>query len=219
MEPVFEPPHVKTNKMTVHPAKTSVSLGIHPVWSESSLCAQWVAKDPIFLHADSEDSDQTGWMPRLIWVFAWHTVILLVLSWGGSIINKIIQDINYNQIEIEYMKYIAYMLEKHCYCSDFIWATTWPNQQNDCAPSEDSDQPGHPPSVIRVFAVRMKKTWVLSYPLSTQRRLWSDWADAQADLSLGWAHSHFFGFVMRRLILHCYYRAYQACLVRWISTS
>ena len=40
-----------------------------------------------------------------------------------------------------------------------------------CAPSEDSDQPGHPPSLIRVFAVRMKKSWVLSYPLSAQRRL------------------------------------------------
>ena len=25
-----------------------------------------------------------------------------------------------------------------------------------CAPSEDSDQPGHPPSLIRVFAVRSK---------------------------------------------------------------
>ena len=34
------------------------------------------------------------------------------------------------------------------------------------APSEDSDQPGHPPSLIRVFTVRMKKAWVLSYPLS-----------------------------------------------------
>ena len=36
------------------------------VWSESSLCAQWVAKDLSFLHADSEDSDLTGRMPRLI---------------------------------------------------------------------------------------------------------------------------------------------------------
>ena len=60
-----------------------------------------------------------------------------------------------------------------------------------CAPSEDSDQPGHPPSLIRVFAVYMKKTWVLSYPLSAQRRLCSDWADAQADLSLCWAHMPF----------------------------
>ena len=58
----------------------------------------------------------------------------------------------------------------------------------------------HPPSLIRVFAVRMKKLWVLSYPLSAQRRLWSDWADAQADLSLRWAHTYFVGFVMSRLI-------------------
>ena len=39
-----------------------------------------------------------------------------------------------------------------------------------------------------VFAVRMKKAWTLSYPLSAQRRLWSDSADAQADLSLRCAH-------------------------------
>ena len=52
-----------------------------------------------------------------------------------------------------------------------------------CAPSEDSDQPGHPPSLIRVFAVGMKKAWALSYPLSAQQRLWSDWVDAHADLS------------------------------------
>ena len=45
--------------MTVRPAKTQISLGISPVWSESSLCAQWVAKDPSYLHADSEYSDQT----------------------------------------------------------------------------------------------------------------------------------------------------------------
>ena len=51
-----------------------------------------------------------------------------------------------------------------------------------CVPSEDSDQPGHPPSLIRVFPVCMKKAWVLSYPLSAQWRLirpggctgWSD---------------------------------------------
>ena len=81
---VFEPRHDKTNKMAVRPAKTQISLGIRPVWSESSLCAQWVAKDLSFLHADSKDSDQTGRMPRLIWVFDGRTVILLVLSCHGS---------------------------------------------------------------------------------------------------------------------------------------
>ena len=45
---------------------------------QSSLCAQWVAKDPSVLHADSEDSDQTWRMPRLIWVFAGHTCHLVV---------------------------------------------------------------------------------------------------------------------------------------------
>ena len=52
-----------------------------------------------------------------------------------------------------------------------IWAASWQNQQNDCAPSEDSDQPGHPPRLIKVFDGRMKKAWVLSYLLSGQRRL------------------------------------------------
>ena len=28
------------------------------------------------------------------------------------------------------------------------------NNKMACAPSEDSDQPGHPPSLIRVFAMR-----------------------------------------------------------------
>ena len=40
---------------------------------------------------------------------------------------------------------------------------------NECAPIEDSDQPGLPPSLIRVFADRMKKDWVLS----------SHWADSE----------------------------------------
>ena len=45
---------------------------------------EWVAKDPSFLYADSEDSDQIGRMLRLIWVFAGRTLILLVLSCRGS---------------------------------------------------------------------------------------------------------------------------------------
>ena len=47
----------------------------------------------------------------------------------------------------------------------------------------------------------MKKGWILSYQLNAQRRLLSDWADAQADPSLRCALSHFVGFVIRRLKL------------------
>ena len=60
----------KPTQWHVRPAKIQISLGIRPDWSEVSLCAQWVSKDPSFLHADGEYSDQTGRMPRLIWVFA-----------------------------------------------------------------------------------------------------------------------------------------------------
>ena len=45
----------KPAKWHVHSVKTAISLGIHQVWSEPSLCAQWVAKDSMLLHVDSED--------------------------------------------------------------------------------------------------------------------------------------------------------------------
>ena len=64
-----------------------------------------------------------------------------------------------------------------------MWASTWQNQQNMCVPSEDSDQPGHPPCLIRVFAVRLMCSLGPQLSSSGQRRLWSDWVDAQADLS------------------------------------
>ena len=82
--------HDKTYKIACAPSKDSISLGIRPIWSEFSLCAQWVAKDPRFLHADSEDSDQTGWMPRLIWIFGGRTChfvgfVMLWLTCGYSL--------------------------------------------------------------------------------------------------------------------------------------
>ena len=82
----YEPRHDKTNKIPVHPAKTQISLGIRPVWSKSSLSA-WKKLGSLATHwAHSKDSDQTGRMPRLIWVFAGRTAILLVLSCRDSII-------------------------------------------------------------------------------------------------------------------------------------
>ena len=76
--------HDKTNKMAVRPAKTQISLGIRPVWSAPSLSAWRKIGSLAIYWAHSEDSDQTVWMPRLIWVFAGRTLTLLVLSCGGS---------------------------------------------------------------------------------------------------------------------------------------
>ena len=110
----------------------------------------------------------------------------------------------------------------YCYClsTQLIWATTWQNQQSECVPSEDSDQPGHPPSLIRVFAVRWMGSQGPKLSSCGQRRLWSDWADAQADLSLRWAYSHFVGFVMSRLIwlsVNSWFCMY--ALIGWVHFS
>ena len=52
------------------------------------------------------------------------------------------------------------------------------------------------------ISLAIRPVWSESslYAQRWQRRLWSDWADAQADLSLWWAHTHFVGFVMSQLI-------------------
>ena len=99
----------------------------------------------------------------------------------------------------------------------------WQNQQNGCTPSEDrsawasakSDQSLHCPH---------EETLGLNYPLSAQRRLWSDWADAQADLSLHWAHTHFVGIVMMRLkclylIVHNSVNLFIFVFCRWNVSS
>ena len=155
----------KPTTWPVCPAKTLISLGIRPLWSESSLSTSRSFGSLATHWAHSKDSD---WMPRLIWVFAGRTGHFVLMNQNST-----------------------------------MWAATGQNQQNGYAPSEDSDQPGHPPNLtwlIRVFTVHMKKDWVFSYTLSAQWRLWSDWADVQADLSLCLAHTHFIGFVISWLM-------------------
>ena len=66
--------------MSVCPAK--LRLAWASVWSETLLCAQWVAKDLSFLHTASDDSDQTGRMPRLICLrWALTHFVGFVMSW------------------------------------------------------------------------------------------------------------------------------------------
>ena len=63
----------KTTKCYLRPAKTQISLGIRPVWAESSLSAWRNIGSSDTNWAHSENSDRTGQMPRLIWVFAVRT--------------------------------------------------------------------------------------------------------------------------------------------------
>ena len=83
----------KPTKWQVWPAKTQISLGISPVRSESLLCAFWVAKDPMFLHADSE----LDWAdPSLRWAhrsFCWfcHAAARLNPSVSHSLLGHFVK--------------------------------------------------------------------------------------------------------------------------------
>ena len=125
-----------------------------------------------------------GWLQGLWWGFisrnyvVWPTFLLMNVftALKGSHFWFLLHQVNY-----------AYANSLQCHTQ---WFLKWFQYEN-WAPSKDSDQPGHPPSLIRVSTVRLKQNWVLSYTLSAQRRLWSDWVGALADLSLRWAQKSF----------------------------
>ena len=78
----------KPRKWVCTQQRLRFSLGICPDWSESPLCAQWELRTQCFSMRTAK-TDQTGRMPRLIWVFAGRTVALLVLSCRGSFLETI----------------------------------------------------------------------------------------------------------------------------------
>ena len=75
---LYEPLHDKASSVSVRPAKTQISLGIRPVWSESLLSA-WRNLGSL-PNERTVKTDQTGRMSRLIWVFSGRILIVLVLS-------------------------------------------------------------------------------------------------------------------------------------------
>ena len=67
-------------------------------------------------------------------------------------IGRVFED-NFRYFSIKHMLWVL---------TTYVFMENWPKLSrlmtkptNDCAPSEDSAQPGHPPSLIRVFAVRL----------------------------------------------------------------
>ena len=128
---------------------------------------------------------QNWWKPK-----GWN--LCLVCKWFASINTSI------NSKEMKFVPIFLYCAlvwnihskeKKSVLCN--IYCKLDKTNKMAYAPSEDLDQPGHPPSRVRVFAVHLKKAWVLANPLSAQQTLWSDWAEAQADLSLRCAHMPF----------------------------
>ena len=98
---------------------------------------------------------------------------------------------------------MCFNLQKNWYFrqANLRWAASWENQQSDCVPSEDSDQPGHP-MLIWVFAGSTVILLVFSrgssYPKFWDRSAWANcssgstlfaipsiWASSRKNLSSG----------------------------------
>ena len=67
----YEPQHFKNNKLALCGQGRLRSACTSAQSDQSLLCAQWLAKDPMFLHADREDSYQPGLTVDLLAVGLW----------------------------------------------------------------------------------------------------------------------------------------------------
>ena len=145
-----------------------------------------VPLDSLLVWTSSEGSGETARMRRLAWTFAARIGDKYQIRLTRSIWSMCRLFVSFGIIHFIFnnSKHIftnSYVLSYKFLC--FIIADQWlivnylfepPHHKTNkmtFAPSEDSDKPGHLPSLIRVFAVNMKKHWVLSYPFSTLQRL------------------------------------------------
>ena len=90
-----------------------------------------------------------------------------------------------------------------------------------CAPSEDSDQPGHPHSLIRFFTVCMKKHWFLSYLLSHSKDSDQTGHRKPRLICLHWAHMPFCWFWHEAAQILSPHYCCVACVrqvTEWVST-
>ena len=154
------------------------SLDIRPVWSESSLSA-WRKLRSLAIHwVHSEDADQTGRMPRLIWVFAGCTLILLVLSCRSS----------FNKTDAH--SDAEFSVSRNVWSTIFMRQTVhrqngkrWTNERYGTFFFKETV--GWTLAFLTMKTLQMSR--LMTKPtkwLCAQRRLRSAWASAQSDQSL-----------------------------------
>ena len=152
--------------------------------SDPSLLPTWRKLESLATHwVHSEDSDQTGRMPRLIWVFAERTLILLVLSCRGSnrchIVWLYFQLLNLCVVSSPFFQDSLWIFKSYIFLrgkgSPYRYHCTWryhpsllptwrklESLATHWVHSEDSDQTGRMPRLIWVFAERTLILLVLS---------------------------------------------------------
>ena len=74
---------------------------------------------------------------------------------------------------------------------EVTWASTQKSYNKTCVTSKDSDKPVHPPSLAKVLVYLFLDSLKAVEGTRYQRRLWSNCANVQADLSLRWSHKSY----------------------------
>ena len=84
--------------------------------------------------------------------------------------------------------------------SKIIWAASWQSQQNDLCAQQRLRSTG---ASAQSDQYSLCAQWVAKDPsfLHADSKDWSDWAEMPRLICLCWAHCHFVGFIMLRLIL------------------
>ena len=167
-------------------AKIQISLRIRAVWSESSLGKFWIAKGAKFLHADNEDSDQTAWMHKLIWVFVGRTCqkvrflrLRLMYCWAVRAHDILLSSSTGPCFSLVYNA--SFIL---CYYFSFCQFGPRREKCTLCDVRPAKTQISLHSTVWSIFTVRLKIPWPRGHPVGVQRRIWSDSAYAQSDQSV-----------------------------------
>ena len=175
----FEPVHDKTNKVTVRPAKTWISLGIRPVWSESSLSAwiklgslatQWAHSEDWSDWMDAQANLSLRWADRSYYWFC-HALadkLSMCALWVAN--GKKLSTWGQRRL---WSHWVHAQIE--CTGRSVHLCLCWPHKSFEpvhdktnkvtVSPTKTWISLGNRP-VWSVFAVRMNKAWVLTYPLS-----------------------------------------------------
>ena len=192
-----KPRHDKTNKVRVRPAKTQISLGIRPVWSESSL-STWrnlgsLAKTLI----------------RLIWCPGWSESSLGAHSfcWFCHVVAQILlhEKSMMPTITIRFLLVLIPHLSLSPFCAQVLSKPFMFNFGTQLG--HNAYEPRHEKTCLREFPTRSDSNWpaqlqklawglkswlqkleTLHYLGSEQQRRWSDGMDEQADLRLCCSH-------------------------------
>ena len=148
-------------------------------------------------------TDQTGRMPRLIWVFAGRKAHFIFSHDAAHIWVHFFQPVaigcktrsvghpvditaysdlkGSNSVHVQWNHVNDMVRELLCITDINIEPKHDKTNKMTCALSKDSDQPGHSASRMIVFVVCFDANWW------SDNEDWSDWVDALADMSICWA--------------------------------